>query len=90
MKLAEIKNKRQLQSIALTGITEDELDKIKDFKELSAYFKRKNKERYNKTHKEYYQSYYQKNREKLTSYSRIYKQEKRLEKSIIKFEVPLI
>lgn len=88
MKLSEITNFKTLQSIALTGITEEELDKIKDKKELTAYFKRKNKERYNKTHKEYYQSYYQKNREKMTEYSRTYKAEKRLEKTIIKLPSP--
>jgi hypothetical protein len=88
MKLSEITNFKTLQSISLTGITEEELDKIKDKKELTAYFKRKNKERYNKTHKEYYQSYYQKNREKMTAYSRTYKAEKRLEKTIIKLPIP--
>jgi len=84
MKLAEITNKRTLNSIALTGITEEELDQIKDKKELTAYFKKKNKDRYNKGHKEYFKSYYDKNREKLLEYSREYKKEKRLEKTITK------
>jgi hypothetical protein len=83
MKLAEIKNKKQLNSIHLTGITEEELDKIKDLKELSAYFKKKNKERYNKNHKEYFKSYYEKNKEKIKAGSKLYKHEKRLEKSIV-------
>lgn len=82
MKLEEIKNKGTLKSIALTGITEEELEQIKDKKELAAYFKRKNKDRYNKKNKEYFKSYYEKNKEKLTEYSRTYKREKRLEKSI--------
>lgn len=84
MKLEEIKNKGTLKSIALTGITEEELEQIKDKKELAAYFKRKNKDRYNKKNKEYFKSYYEKNKEKLTEYSRTYKREKRLEKSITK------
>jgi hypothetical protein len=83
MKLAEITNKKQLNSIALTGITEEELEKIKDKKELSAYFKKKNKERYNRNHKEYFKTYYEKNKEKIKAGSRMYKQEKRLEKSIV-------
>ena len=78
MKLAEITNKKQLNSIHLTGITEEELDKIKDLKELSAYFKKKNKERYNKKHKEYFKTYYEKNKEKIKEGSRLYKHEKRL------------
>ena len=82
MKRDEIKNKGTLKSIELTGITDEELEQIKDKKELSLYFKRKNKDRYNKKNKEYFKSYYEKNREKLTEYSRTYKREKRLEKSI--------
>lgn len=90
MKLEEIKNKQTLSSIALTGITAEELDKIKDKTELKAYFKRKNKDRYNKKHKEYFRSYYEENKEKLCLYSRDYKRAKRLEKSITKLPVPSI
>lgn len=89
MKLAEITNKKQLNSIHITGITEEELDKIKDLKELSAYFKKKNKERYNQKHKEYFKTYYEKNKEKIKEDNRLYKQEKRLQKKIVKMALSM-
>lgn len=87
MKISEITNKSQLRAIEKYGLTAEDLDQMKDIKELSLYFLKKNKQKYNETHREYFKAYYEKNKETIKAANSEYKRKKRLEKTIVKLEM---
>lgn len=87
MKLEDIILTMTLRSIESNKISEEELDKIKDQKELSALLSRKRKQRYNRKNKVYFQEYYQKNKEhirkRMKERNELIKNTKDMERSII-------
>lgn len=83
MKLDEISNVNILKSIELNNISEEELSNFKDISELRKHLNRKRKERYNRKHQQYFRDYYERNKEKMIENSRLYRSNKKMEKSII-------
>ena len=89
MLLSEIPRKCTRDAIERLGLTENDLRCFETLEEVQRYIYLENRRRSNDKKKEgdYFKNYYQENKEKLREVSRLYKQNKRLEKKIQKVEV---
>lgn len=89
MLLSEIPRKCTRDAIERLGLTENDLRIFETLEEVQRYIYLENRKRSNDKKKEgdYFKNYYQENKERLREVSRLYKQQKRLEKKIQKMEV---
>jgi hypothetical protein len=89
MLLSEIPRKCTRNAIERIGLTENDLRCFETLEEVQRYIYLENRRRSNEKKKQgdYFKNYYQENKERLREVSRIYKQNKRLEKKIQKVEV---
>ena len=89
MLLSEIPRKCTRDAIERLGLTENDLRIFETLEEVQRYIYLEGRRRSNEKKKEgdYFKTYYQENKERLREVSRVYKQNKRLEKKIQKVEV---
>ena len=89
MLLSEIPLKMTRNAIERIGLTENDLRCFETVEEVQRYIYLENRRRSNDKKKEgdYFKTYYQENKERLKEISRVYKQEKRLEKKMKKLEL---